>query len=138
VPLFKAKIPQIESKSAGFYRNGTTDSSLTHWPAKHSSLFIGSPSILPYALARQAFFFFFIGPPSTITASPGLMGHCCTLQAMVCSAAPGQFAPPFAGAGLVQVRDWVSVPPPHDLVHAVLLTHGDQAPSAADRKSQSI
>jgi hypothetical protein len=47
---------------------------------------------------------------------------------MVCSAAPGQVAP-FTGAGLVQVRVWVSVPPPQDLVHVVLLAHGDQAPS---------
>jgi hypothetical protein len=43
-----------------------------------------------------------------------------------------QLAPPLAGAGLVHVRVWLRVPPPHVAVHVVLLTHPDQLPSTAE------
>jgi hypothetical protein len=51
------------------------------------------------------------------------------LQGTVCSDCPVQLAPPLAGAGLLQVRVWLRVPPPHAAVHLVLLTHSDQLPS---------
>jgi hypothetical protein len=57
------------------------------------------------------------------------------LQGTVCSELPGQVAPPGSGAGLVQVRFWVSVPPPHVLVHAVLLAQEDQLPLTAGPES---
>jgi hypothetical protein len=52
------------------------------------------------------------------------------LHATVCELSPGHTAPPFWGAGLLQVRVWLSVPPPHVAEH-VPLTHADQLPSTA-------
>jgi hypothetical protein len=49
-------------------------------------------------------------------------------------ATPGHIVPPGCGAGLVQVRVWVSVPPPQVAVHWVAFTHADQLPSPAKHK----
>jgi hypothetical protein len=62
---------------------------------------------------------------------PGVTGHSCVLQGTVCVEGPEHGAPLPWGAGLVQVRVWLRVPPPHDAVHAVMLAQADQLPSAA-------
>jgi hypothetical protein len=59
------------------------------------------------------------------------------LQGTACSVSPVQLAPPLAGAGLVQVRVWFRVPPPHVAVHVVLLTHPDQLPSTGAKAKRS-
>jgi hypothetical protein len=63
--------------------------------------------------------------------SAGAAGHSCVLQGTVCVEGPEHGAPLPWGAGLVQVRVWLRVPPPHDAVHAVILAQADQLPSAA-------
>jgi hypothetical protein len=66
---------------------------------------------------------------NTAANIPGGSGHACVLHGTVCSELPGQLMPPFAGAGLMQVRVCVSEPPPHVTVHVVLLAHSLQLPS---------
>jgi hypothetical protein len=66
-------------------------------------------------------------PPST-----GPNGQDSVLQATCWASGPVHVAPPWAGAGLVHVRVWVSVPPPHVAVH-VPLTQTDQPPLTASR-----
>ena len=51
-------------------------------------------------------------------------GHPCVLQSLVSELSPTQSAPPFAGAGFVQVLVLVWVPPPHSAEHS------DQSPKS--------
>jgi hypothetical protein len=58
-------------------------------------------------------------PPSPVLAAPVLLTAEGSPQASVlhaCEDSPLQLAPPFAGAGFVQVRVWM--PPPHVAEHA--------------------
>lgn len=50
------------------------------------------------------------------------------LQAIFCTDMPSQNAPPFRGAGLVQVRDLLWMPRPHGTLQVDHSVHRDQPP----------
>ena len=53
----------------------------------------------------------------------------CVLQSWFSDVFPTQGAPPYSGAGLVQLRVRTCVPPPHDTVHVPQDPQVDKPPS---------
>jgi hypothetical protein len=57
-----------------------------------------------------------------------LPGHSCVLHLLLSADIPGQFFPPFVGAGLLQSLVLVCVPPPHPRVQLSNEDHRPQFP----------